>query len=73
MGFALCEKTQKCDAVAAPLPALYKAIEEVRAKSEGGKVDLNIYVIGTNSTVQFNSNLSNPQELLEILRLAIGK
>lgn len=73
MGKAICETTKKCQAIAAPLPALYQAIEEVRSKSEGGKVELDIYVSGTNSTAHFSSDLENPQELLEILRLAIGE
>lgn len=73
MGNAYCETNKKCDAVAAPLPELYKAIERVRATSSGGKVELHVSVVGTNASANFSANLDNPQELLEILRLAIGE
>lgn len=71
MGKYTREDHQKFHAIAAPLPALYEAIEAATAK-DSGPIEIDFEVRGA-VTKTFSASVDNPQELLELLRLATGR
>lgn len=73
MGKYIREDNEKFHAIAAPLPALYQAVEEV-LKQNPGPIEIEVQVRGPGSvTTGFSAEVNNPEELLEILRLTTGR
>jgi hypothetical protein len=71
MGAHVREDHEKFHAIAAPLPALYEAIERAVAKGSG-PIEIDIEIRGAVKT-GFSASVENPEELLELLRLATGR
>ena len=71
MGAYVREDHEKFHAIASTMPELYRTIEMVAAKTKG-PIEIDIEVRGA-ITKGFSADVENPEELLEILRLTIGK
>jgi hypothetical protein len=71
MGANITEIHEKFHAIAGPVPALY-ALMEALMEAKGGPIEIDIRIHGAIDKV-FMAEVENPAELLELLRLTLGK
>jgi hypothetical protein len=74
MGAHVREDHEKFHAIAATLPELYKAVEAVMNAQNNGPIEIDIQVRAPGGITRgFSADVANPAELLEMLRLTLGK
>lgn len=71
MGSAVREDHEKFHYIVAPLPELYEKLEELIASSPG-PIEIDVEIRGAVNK-GFSAGIEDPAELLEILRLTLGR
>lgn len=74
MGKYVREDHEKFHAIAVTMPELFKAVEEVVAERGAGPIEIDVQIRAPGGISRgFSSDVANPNELLELLRLTLGK